>query len=838
MRNCRHHALRICLSGVLGVFVAMAGEIAHGQNSTGVFLLNGGADSVVDTQGLLAPRNTGGGRLFGRSLNAVAHQSTPLLSVGDYQYTTWYRLGADENVMLGRRSLIDPASGWETLDTGLTLQNGDGSDDDRAAGIPTQTQPWDNHNAINIGISGDGRIHLAYDHHTNPLNYVQSVAGAATGTWTRNAVFGGTPPIQDSFRPSDSTIFSVTYPRFATNLTTGDMVVTYRIGSSSNGDLLIANYDSAAGQWSQSRVFIEGTENVTYTDSIASSSLRNPYLNDINYGPAGALHATFTWRETANGTANHDINYITSNDDGQTWLNDSGDLVANVGSTVSIGSPGIIIGSDTNFVSPGIPGGSSLGANPPIGLVDREQTLINQQGQAVDLNGGVHVLMWQREDPSTFSSDDFAFDSREAAYFHYFKDPTSGIWLRSVIPRFDVGPLDVGSRPKIAFDQDGNVYAAFLSPGVARAANRNYLDPGGLVIAGASASSNYSDWNILYHDPMIYEGEPLVDQQRLLRDGILSVLVQDANLSQTGLAASNIRVYDFELTSPSPDCGGEQIIYEDSFSGAADDGLGARTPDISSTGADWITAFGRGDGDAVQVFNADGSIVKDGPNSTHNAGALLPFEIESNKVYTLEASFLNDNSGWVAVGFSSSSDTLQGFQGRHSNGSATEFGGYAWVLSRNSPDGTDQEIFDGIGTAGFVVGNDLVDPAQEVTVKIVLDTTDPAAITADYYINETQYGGTRTLAASAIDDISFVGISSDGQSGNGLAVVSSFSLSSVSDSVLLGDVDLNGTVDFLDISPFISVLSDGIFQCEADCDGSGAVDFLDISPFIAILSGS
>jgi hypothetical protein len=58
--------------------------------------------------------------------------------------------------------------------------------------------------------------------------------------------------------------------------------------------------------------------------------------------------------------------------------------------------------------------------------------------------------------------------------------------------------------------------------------------------------------------------------------------------------------------------------------------------------------------------------------------------------------------------------------------------------------------------------------------------------------------------------------------------------------VLLGDVDLSGTVDFLDITPFIGVLSgSGIpNQAEADCDESGTVDFLDITPFIAILSGS
>ena len=57
-------------------------------------------------------------------------------------------------------------------------------------------------------------------------------------------------------------------------------------------------------------------------------------------------------------------------------------------------------------------------------------------------------------------------------------------------------------------------------------------------------------------------------------------------------------------------------------------------------------------------------------------------------------------------------------------------------------------------------------------------------------------------------------------------------------STLLGDVNLDGAVNFLDISPFIAVLSSNEFQAEADVDNSGAVDFLDISPFIAILAGS
>ena len=58
----------------------------------------------------------------------------------------------------------------------------------------------------------------------------------------------------------------------------------------------------------------------------------------------------------------------------------------------------------------------------------------------------------------------------------------------------------------------------------------------------------------------------------------------------------------------------------------------------------------------------------------------------------------------------------------------------------------------------------------------------------------------------------------------------------VESSVLLGDVNLDGVVDFLDISPFILALSTGSVQAEADIDQNSVVDFLDIGPFILILS--
>ena len=54
---------------------------------------------------------------------------------------------------------------------------------------------------------------------------------------------------------------------------------------------------------------------------------------------------------------------------------------------------------------------------------------------------------------------------------------------------------------------------------------------------------------------------------------------------------------------------------------------------------------------------------------------------------------------------------------------------------------------------------------------------------------------------------------------------------------IIGDVNTDGIVNFLDIAPFIGVLSMvDVFQFEADTNQDGLVNFLDISPFIVLLT--
>lgn len=58
----------------------------------------------------------------------------------------------------------------------------------------------------------------------------------------------------------------------------------------------------------------------------------------------------------------------------------------------------------------------------------------------------------------------------------------------------------------------------------------------------------------------------------------------------------------------------------------------------------------------------------------------------------------------------------------------------------------------------------------------------------------------------------------------------------VQDGFLLGDVNLDGEVNLLDVAPFVDLLSTGGFQLEADINGDGTVNLLDVSGFVQLLS--
>ncbi len=117
------------------------------------------------------------------------------------------------------------------------------------------------------------------------------------------------------------------------------------------------------------------------------------------------------------------------------------------------------------------------------------------------------------------------------------------------------------------------------------------------------------------------------------------------------------------------------------------------------------------------------------------------------------------------------------------------------------------------------------------------------------FINHTDLNG-GTFTAGPLDGIaSFdkLGIdllllqspTSDGNTTDnpGAAIFELLSIELCESDLLLGDVNLDGVVDLLDVSPFVDLITGGLFQAEADIDQNGVVDLLDVAPFVGLLTG-
>ena len=53
---------------------------------------------------------------------------------------------------------------------------------------------------------------------------------------------------------------------------------------------------------------------------------------------------------------------------------------------------------------------------------------------------------------------------------------------------------------------------------------------------------------------------------------------------------------------------------------------------------------------------------------------------------------------------------------------------------------------------------------------------------------------------------------------------------------LLGDINCDGFVDLLDIDPFVTLITSGVFEAKGDINDDGVVDLLDVDPFVELLS--
>ena len=380
--------------------------------------------------------------------NFVSFQQNAIMTHNGYQYVTYWNSAG--RVCLSRKKLPDDE--WETI----TFSDH----------IISSSTMADNHHSISMGIcKNDGSIHLSFDHHNNDLRYKKSIPGLADKpedyAWSASS-FGA----KVNYLIPGSPVTNMTYPRFISK-PDGDLIFECRIGWSGNGDSFLWTYSGESGTWEYIGEYLHGT-----------SKDENAYINGLHYDISGRLHVSWIWRRTPDPLTNHDIYYAYSDDDGRTWYNAKGNHIASVNSApMTLETSGLKIWN-----------------------VGNNRGLINQESQAVDSKGRIHIL--QSYIPDYLPGDNNFWGSRiTKGYLHHIFIDDDGVWHNNPI-----APSG-RNRSEIAVDANDNVYVV----------------AGNYRVYFAAASGNYQVWTSFdLSESNTGMNEGLIDREALLNESVLS----------------------------------------------------------------------------------------------------------------------------------------------------------------------------------------------------------------------------------------------------------------------------------------------------------------------------
>jgi len=211
------------------------------------------------------------------SINTTVFRKNSLVSFADVQYIAFYN--GSGTVVIGKRKLSDTK--WELKQTSL------------------KGNVADAHNVISIMVDGQGYLHMAWNHHNNPLHYVRSLAP-------------GSLEVSKEMSMTGKAESKVSYPEFY-RMADGSLLFFYRDGGSGNGNLVINKYDIKTGQWTQIQ-----------TNLIDGEGQRNAYWQAC-IDKSGTIHISWVWRESPDVASNHDLCYARSKDGGLTWQKSTGE---------------------------------------------------------------------------------------------------------------------------------------------------------------------------------------------------------------------------------------------------------------------------------------------------------------------------------------------------------------------------------------------------------------------------------------------------------------------------------------------------------------------------------
>lgn len=298
--------LRMAMALAVVVLTAGATQAADPGDFVTLTPISDG-DPATDDRGRAVP-----------NINAVSYKTQSLTTVGDYQFTSYY--DSDGKLIVGRCNLAKDRKTWTLLRTEFTSFN-----------------IKDSHNTSSIAIDGDGYLHVAWGVHGNPLPYTRSTTpvlnegplhliGESVGN---SGGIAGALPFQSG---------RVTYPEFFNIPGSGDLLLTYRLGASSNGEWQLARWNNATKTWAGIHTALNSGDSgpQPWIDNDYGGDIRpnvNAYHNKIVFDANGRMHASWAWRTGGDSSSgfgdyqtNHNIMYAWSDNGGVDWRRDNGVL--------------------------------------------------------------------------------------------------------------------------------------------------------------------------------------------------------------------------------------------------------------------------------------------------------------------------------------------------------------------------------------------------------------------------------------------------------------------------------------------------------------------------------
>ena len=316
------------------------------------------------------------------SINTVVFRKNALVSYKNWQFIAYY--DSNSYVVLGKRKL--KSSHWQLQKTAFKGHTNDA------------------HNTISIMVDGDGFLHLAFDHHNNPLRYCRSKKPLSLDMTDKMSMTGLSEQ-------------SVSYPEFH-RLPNGNLLFFYRNGASGKGNLVINYYDLKTQKWTQ-----------RHSNLIDGEGKRSAYWQAC-IDTHGTIHISWVWRESPDVASNHDICYARSKDDGLTW-------------TQSTGAPYAlpITAQNAEYTC----------------KIEQKSELINQTSMFADAEGNPYIATYWREKENTPPQYHLVFLNKNGWQIQnlgFRKTPfsLSGMGTKRI-------PI---SRPQIVVQQKGNETAAFI----------------------------------------------------------------------------------------------------------------------------------------------------------------------------------------------------------------------------------------------------------------------------------------------------------------------------------------------------------------------------------------